>query len=450
MKKFIIVLKNTLVSSYWFYPAGFSIMAVVVAWASIHFDYQYADLANDFIKDALFFNKLSMDTARVYLSTLVGAVITVVGVVFSLTTMTVSSASTQFGPRILNNFMRDRGNQLTLAVYTGTFVFASTVLLSLYELENQTFIPYVSIFISYLLALTCVAFLIYYIHHIPASLRVESIVHEVAAQGLAMAKERFPRNEGLELVEIDQDDRAQKGIERLEEALKFNCGPSKVGYVQAIDLNSLLAIAEEKDIILNIVGRPGDFMNGVKPLVYADKKIPEDCCDRINEAFAIGSDRTLPQNLMYLLSQIMEIGIRSMSPGINDPITAMSCVDWLEAILIKMMGDDKGVTIVAGDNKEPRLIIASVDSKEALFQIQKGLAEHLASNYATALHLMECLERLNKFSTRPFQKEATRECAQEALKFCRSKIADEEQFMRLDEIFSSFSKDIVEYPHEYQ
>lgn len=438
MRKIFILIKDRLVSSYWFFPSALFLVAVCMAFLTIRLDMAFGDDAN-LLKSYLFFNHLSLDTVRVYLSTLVGAVITVVGVVFSLTILTVSSASNQFGPRVLNNFMRDKGNQLTLGVYTSTFVYCSTILLSLYEEEGSLFIPYFSVFVSYLLALLCIGFLIFYIHHIPASLRAESIIHRVALEALDMIDKRFPRSEKVENLEVDKGSLRPKAMEEFDQAIHFSVPTKKVGYVQAIDLEDLLNIATDSNAVFSLTSRPGDFLNGRQSLVFSDKKLDDETRERVESAFAVGDSRTLPQNLMYLLSQLFEICIRAMSPGINDPISAMSCVDWLEACLMEMLKRDSGRAFILDENKNPRIVISPVDVEEVLYQMRKGLAEHMSTNYATSLHLMESLGRLHKEAISKPQQDAIKACGLELLAFCGKSACVKGQMDQLRDIFSSFS-----------
>lgn len=438
-----------MVSSYWFFPATLFFLSILLAITTIRIDRYFGEQTHQFMQQILFFNDLSMDTVRTYLSTLVGAVITVVGVVFSLTILTVSSVSNQFGPRILNNFMRDRANQITLGVYTSTFVFASTVLLSLYEGGSSIAVPYLSIFVSYLLGLLCVGFLIFYVHHIPASLRIENIVYRIAKQALEMTEGRFPSGEDVPLVYVNEDGAEGEGLGVMCQKLSFDCHGGS-GYVQAVDLEGLVHLAKEKNALFDLSARPGTFVNGKSALLVSDTRLSLKDCERVRSAFAVGMDRTLPQNLMYLLSQLMEIAIRSMSPGINDPITAMSCVDWLELCLLKIMDSDRGIGLVLDGDRKPRIIVKPVDVAEVLFQVRKGLAEHMSKNYATALHLMESLKRMTDLARSDAHQDSLRACGAELLAFCKSGVPVGGQIERLAEIFGSFSLNQLDYPHEYQ
>lgn len=449
MKKLFIIAKDKALSSYWFYPATLFVLSITAAYGTIELDYRYGEETRAFMKNFIFFNDLSMSTARTYLSTLAGAVITVAGVVFSLTILTVSSASNQFGPRILNNFMRDRGKQLTLGVFTSTFVYCSTVLLSLYEKQGEAFIPYLSLFVSYALALLSVGFLIYYIHHIPESLRIETIMGRIALKAQKMIDNKFPFSEGVSAAAASASFFGKEGEKAFMQSFTRPCGNNKIGYVQAVDLELLIKRAKNSNAVFWLSARPGDFLNGEQPFFVSDRPLGEKEKKAALEAFAVGEGRTLPQNLMYLLSQLMEVAIRGMSPGMNDPITAMSCMDWLEACLIKMLKNDARRVFVLDDEKNPRLVMEPVTVEEAMFHMRKGLAQHMSANYATAIHMMESLERIQRHAGESSQREAIKGCGAELLAFCKKGSLPQGQMQRLAETFSSFSSNHLNYPHGY-
>lgn len=451
MKKLFILGRDKLLSSYWFYPAALFALSFIMAYVTIELDYRMGPDFRRQVRDFMFFNDLSMDTARIYLSTLVGAVITVVGVVFSLTILAVSSASNQFGPRTLGNFMRDKSNQITLGVFTSTFVYCSTVLLSLYEREGMSFIPYLSLFVSYALALTSVGFLIFYIHHIPQSLRIETIMNRVAKQALQMIERPFPFFEGVDAKRIEVSDFGAEEEQALRESAVRECCKGKAGYVQAVDIKELARVAQKADAFFVIAARPGDFLNGAGALFYSDKELGKPLGQAAAAAFAVGEARTQPQNLMYQISQLMEIAVRAMSPGLNDPVTAMSCVDWLEACLIKLMErEEEGDVIILDEDNNPRILVKPVGTLEVLYYIRRGLSEHMASQLATSAHFMDSLARLSKISTSPERQKALRACGAELLAFGKRKSLPEAQMQRLAETFSSLAPNHLKYPHGYQ
>ncbi|MCO4755714.1 MAG: DUF2254 domain-containing protein, partial [Bacteriovoracaceae bacterium] len=405
-------------------------------------------------ENAFFFRDLSLSTARVYLSTLVGAVITVVGVVFSLTILTVSTASGQFGPRILNNFMRDKGNQITLGVYTSTFVYASTILISLYEDPQGAFVPYLSIFTSYIMALFCIGFLIYYVHHIPQSLRVENIVHKIAIQAMDMIECKFPQEEKLQNLEVLDSPKKVETYKKLERQINEDIYCKKTGYVQAIDLEGLTKWAQKQNVLVCMALQPGDFSSGKTVLAKTNKVLDEKQRQEINDYFAFGIGRTLPQNLMYLLSQLIEVAVRALSPGINDPITAMSCIDWLEANLLQMLDKDSKYSIIKDKEKKPRIILRPLGTEEVFGHLDKTMREHVATNFSVSMHWMNSLERLHQSAKSDGQREVIKCCAKNLLASCKHSIPVKEECGRIREVYEQFSKEShvserVDYPSRF-
>ncbi|MEX0799562.1 MAG: DUF2254 domain-containing protein [Bacteriovoracaceae bacterium] len=448
MRKIFIKFKENALSSYWFFPATLFLLSFLLAWSTISLDLMFQEDIKEFIQEAFFFLDLSVETARIYLSTIIGAVITVVGVVFSLTILTVSTASRQFGPRVLNNFMRDKGNQLTLGIYTATFVYASTILISLYE-KDESFIPYLSVFLCYSMALLCIAFLIYYIHHIPESLRIENIIHQIAMKALKLVERKFPQEEKLENWEILDSPEQMALFKELERNIQQKIVVSSVGYIQAVDVEGLARWAVEKDALVYICAQPGDFCGGQSVIVKTNKNLNPKEIAEVKYFYEFGMGRTLPQNLMYLLSQLMEVAIRSLSKSMNDPITAMSCLDWLEACLLKLIDCDSGHSIIHDKNRQPRILLRPLSLEEVLEHMEKGLRTHVSRDFAVSMHFLKSLRRMSARARSEGQKKAIESIALSLMDSCGRQEHSKRDMERLVEIFRSFSTNKLESTHEH-
>lgn len=439
MRKLFIKFKDRLTSSYWFFPSTLFFLALVGALITLNLDFNHKKEIGNFLKNVFFLKELSLSTVRTYLGTLVGAVITVVGVVFSLTILTVSTASSQFGPRILNNFMRDRGNQVTLGVYTSTFVYASTILICLYEDPELAFVPYLSIFVSYLLALSCIGFLIYYIHHIPNSLRIESIVYKIATQTIDMIDKKFPEEEKLKNMDVLDSPKKVEEYKELESNLSFETYSNSVGYVQAIDLEGITSWAKDEDIQLCLNLRPGDFSNGRVVLARTSVELSNKQRQELNDFYAYGEGRTLPQNLMYLFSQLIEVAVRALSPGINDPITAMSCIDWMEAALMKMIDKDTKYSVIRDENSVARVLIRPLCTEEIFEHLNKGLSQYVATSYSTSMHWMSSLNRMHLAAKSSGQRKAIEHCARILYSSCRDTVSVQSELHKMHRAFQAFN-----------
>jgi uncharacterized membrane protein len=287
------------------------------------------------------------DAERQVLIAIAAAVITVVGVVFSITILALTLASQQFGPRMMRNFVRDVGNQITLGVFVGTFVFAVLALGSIGSL-SKSFVPYLSTTVAEALLLLDLAVLIYFIHHIAKSIQLPEVIAGIADDLMESIDAEFPVELG------DRPDPAAHGHEgkTVPELLQLieDRGaqvPSLVsGYIQYVGYSQLIAIATRTDSVIRLEHRPGHFLGEGRPLamVFPRGAAPE-VARALSKAHVTGPHRTLVQDPVFAIDQLAEIAIRALSAAVNDTFTALTCIDWLAAGLSRVSGRvlDEGV-----------------------------------------------------------------------------------------------------------
>ncbi len=272
------------------------------------------------------------DAARQILTALAAAVITVVGVVFSIMIVTLTLASTQFGPRMLRNFIRDRATQLTLGTFVATFVYAILALVSISPGSHGDFVPHLSITVALTLVVVDLGVLIYFIHRITLSIQLPQVIAGIAHDlSRAIDAEKAPEGEALEngpsLMEVGH---------RLEEFGSKVMAPTS-GYLQFVRYDTLTAIAARNQAVVRLVHRPGHFMTQGSPLAVV---WPAEAAPAVARGFErmhfTGPHRTLNQDLSFAIDQLVEIAIRALSPAVNDTFTAVTCVDWLGDSLCKI------------------------------------------------------------------------------------------------------------------
>jgi len=257
--------------------------------------------------------------ARALLSATAGAIITTLGLVLSITVLTLSIAASQFGQRLLRRYMRDRGTQACIGIFAATFVFSLLTLLSVTSRSNEKeYVPWVSIWISTVWALACIGVLIYYINHVALSIQVNNVLAELSSDFRWVMRQNH-RSKAPPRVPIPEV--------RSDLAL----AAAVTGYIQLIDFHALVSAAAEADAMVRFLFRPGQFV--IKGTTLAVAEGLEVRRSRLAEVFGrtvrIGVRRTLVQDPEFALAQIVEIALRAMSPGINDPNTAVTCVNWL-------------------------------------------------------------------------------------------------------------------------
>lgn len=319
-----------LFSSYWFVPTIMASGAMALAFGMLALDRRVFD--GD--QGPTWFYAGGPEGARSLLSTVASSVITVAGVVFSITIVTLTQASSQFGPRLLRNFMRDTGNQVVLGTFVATFVYCLLVLRTIYGGDDGGRVPQASVTVAVVLALSSLAVLIYFIHHVSMSLQAPHVVAATAAELNTAIAHQFHREAGAEQEGKAEAEQIPEDFERGAWAVPAE----RDGYLQAIDQETLMAVACRENLILILNYRPGEYVMSGTPLLRAwppdgwNTKLASELCDQ----FLIGHYRTPEQDVEFGIDQLVEIAVRALSPGINDPFTAMTCLDWLGAALCRI------------------------------------------------------------------------------------------------------------------
>ncbi|HYB35123.1 MAG TPA: DUF2254 domain-containing protein [Mycobacterium sp.] len=278
----------------------------------------------------------SADAAREILATIAGAVITVVGIVFSITIVTLTLASTQFGPRMLRNFIRDRGTQLTLGTFVATFVYCILVLVSIGPGAHGDYVPHLSITMTFQLVLIDLAVLIYFIHHIAASIQLPQVIASIAkdlAQAVQLQSTDNPDTGAIGAPDARSLDELITTIESSGAVIRT----PKSGYLQFIRHSRLVRIAAEVDAVVRLPYRPGHFLvEGREVAAVWPPERADHVARYLQHAQVTGPHRTLTQDVAFGVDQLVEIAVRALSPAVNDPFTAIACVDWLGDCLCKI------------------------------------------------------------------------------------------------------------------
>jgi uncharacterized membrane protein len=297
------------------------------------------------------------EAAREILTSLAAAVITVVGVVFSITIVTLTLASTQFGPRMLRNFIRDRGTQFTLGTFVATFVYATLVLISIGPgTGSHDFVPHLSITLSVALVTLSMAVLIYFIHHIAASIQLPQVIASIAGDlSGAIDAESHDRGPSVE---------AGPSVAELLERMSRSGGnvpaPSS-GYLQFVRHQSLTGLAAEKGAVIHLLHRPGQFLvEGHRMATVWPPDAAAAVSRALRRAHITGPNRTLAQDMSFAVDQLVEIAIRALSPAVNDTFTALTCIDWLGASMCKVTAQWHPVRVHRDGHGFVRLITSHV------------------------------------------------------------------------------------------
>jgi uncharacterized membrane protein len=336
------------------------------------------------------------EDARDVLSATAGAIITTLGLVLSITVLTLSIAASQFGQRMLRRYMRDRGTQVSIGIFAATFVFSLLTLLSITSgAERPEYVPWLSVWLSTMLAVACIGVLIFFVHHVAETIQVNNVVAEIARD----LRRRLQARAAIESEEPEPD---PQDIFQMPARPDFHLRARQAGYLQSIDYQRLAHAAAQEEVRIQFLKRPGQFVLEGAEMAAVARDRPRDrldgTADRLAEvsdqAIQIGTVRMLRQDPSFAFDQLVEVALRAMSPGASDPHTLYACVDWLAEGLRLIATARPARCFYASSDGEPR-VQAEVPTFDLLVRRAfDPLREVIRDSARASTHLLVTLEAL--------------------------------------------------------
>lgn len=394
MKDRLLNLWETLSSRLWLVPSFMAVCAILLALATLQLD-RYLQLTEKLHPMWLFTG--SPEAARSIVSTIAGSMITVTGLAFSITMVSFTLASSQFGPRLLRNFIRDRGTQMVLGTFVSTFIYAVFIIREITNWEGNVYVPHISVSIAILLSLVSLGVLIYFIHHAALSIEIDQIVSNIHSELNASIERIYPKPDE------DPDGNAELDEEVLDERFGTEgllvCS-NNWGYIQTVDYSELVALAGEYDIAIRLFHRPGHFIPRGEPIVSVvpGTALSEELIRRINTAFVLGIRRTPTQDVEYTVDQMVEIAVLALSPGVNEPFTAIACIDRLTDSLCRLVNRKTPNRYYFQDDML-RLVTIRFTFSDVLDAAFNQIRQFGKDNIAVSIHLLEALGMIARQAT---------------------------------------------------
>lgn len=366
-------------ASYWFYPALFTtsaaLLAILTVWLDRHGAAQWLT-SHEWVDEA------RPEGARNVLNVISGSMIGVASTVFSITIAAVVYASGSYGPRLLANFMEDRGNQLSLATFIATFVYSVLVLRVVrdaYETAGDPgFVPQLSLLIATGLMAASIVVLVYFLNHVPASIRINAVLEGIGERLLRSVRDRFPKECAAE-----QQDQPPQGAP---------VAATGTGYIQIIDFAGLDRIARDTECRIELRLRPGDFVHPDVVLLAVVGAKPDDAmADGLRDCFSLGAMRSPSQDIEFLIDELVEIALRALSPGINDPFTAVTALHWLGAATAQIGARDLRGGPDRGDYDWNRIVPMNDDFDHFVRRGFGGIRAAAATSPIAAAQFLDCL-----------------------------------------------------------
>lgn len=406
---------DDLQSSLWFVPTALSVASVALSRISLAVDRWIVDARPD---GWTWVYGGGADSARVVLGTVAGSMVTIASVTFSITMVALTLASGQFTPRILRNFMRDRLNQIVLGSFISTFLFSVLILREIRGGEDA-YVPAFSVTLAVLGVLAAFGFFIFFIHHVAISIQASSILRSAARETrkeIAAAFDRGPAAVGPAWLMATLPPRGGARAVR-----------AKVdGYIERIDLGALRDAAVARGDTLRVLVGPGDFaMKGEPIAAWKGEAEDEDSHDgAVQGAFLTSRQRTISEDFAFGFRQIVDIAVRALSPGVNDPTTACNAVDHLASLLVDLADREWPSSEVEDDDGVVRVVLQNAGFEEYVALAFTEIRRYGREDLAVTLRLLEAIARVADSTDRPDRLAALRREARAVFRGARDGIVE--------------------------
>ena len=395
-------------ASYWFIPTLMLLGTFGLSSLTLYLDrsVNFADL-----KLPLLY-LTQADGGKTLLGTVAGSMLSVASLTFSIVMVVLTMASSQFGPRLIENFMRDRANQFVLGSFLATFLYCLLVLREVRgggDVDIGVFVPQLSISVSLVLAVFNLGAFIYFIHNTTESIQVANVLGKVSDAltrkivDTYPEKTVFPESVGLGPGEVEDEPKLPPAFERQKATLYA----SKGGYLRTIDDERLLEVAKKQKIVVRLLSTPGSYVMRGGPLleVYPGTAL-KTCEKQLENQCILGYSRTQAQDLEFLFDQLLEVALRALSPGINDPLTATRCIDRIGDNLNLLASRDLPSPYRFDEAGELRLVIPVLETRALVEHLFGPIRAYGAADYLTLNHLLITLKKMSRLTHDPVYRQA--------------------------------------------
>ncbi len=385
---------DSLHSSYWFIPTLMAASSIILAEAMLTLD-RTGNTPNWW-----WIYTGGTDGARSLLSSVAGSMVSVVATAFSITIVALQLASSNFGPRLLRNFMQDTGNQIVLGTFISTFIYCLLVLRTIHAEGDgySLFVPQLSVTVGTMLAIASMGVLIYFIHHASTIIQASHVINHVSEDLDKTIDRLFPEKIGHSAAKKSWQ------IGEIPANFEEEASPVKAagdGYLQAIDHDELMKITRKYNLLVRVKTRPGKFIIKGSDLAVV---LPGTRVDRelttklINDAFILGKERTEYQDAEFPINQLVEIALRAISPAVNDPFTAIRCIDRLSAGLSRI-AQRNFPSPYRYDGEHNLRVIVEVATFEGLVNSAfNQIRQYAYTDVAVTIRLLEAIARIAPYT----------------------------------------------------
>ncbi|MEL6288837.1 MAG: DUF2254 domain-containing protein [Pseudomonadota bacterium] len=395
-------------ASFWLIPSLIALTAIFVAPFVLQADFTFGTEA---LVDYLPLPQVTEAGARDILSTVAGSMMTIASLVFSMTLVALSLISQQLGSRVLLIFMEDRTLKVVLGFFIATFIFAVMVLGTVGVGEKGTFIPRIGVYATALLALVSFGLMIYFIHHISTRIQADVIIADLGKKFVHAARRVAARPDEFRFIDERAYDKLYERVQRDGVSIELETS----GYLHSTNVDRLVTLAAEHDLLVTMELRPGMFALAGLPVLTAsgERPVSQEVREQLAAAVHVGERRTREEHVEFEINALVEMALRALSPGINDPYTARTCIDNLTEGLASFLTDGPDHAVRLDENGMPRVLMFPETFDHFLNTAFHPIRRAGDTTLMIVNHLLDALIKLASLHRTPQQAAALQQVAED-------------------------------------
>ncbi|WP_186365503.1 DUF2254 domain-containing protein [Salinicoccus cyprini] len=378
--KYILKIKDSI----WVTPVFYCLLAVILALIAVYTDINVLPRL-DF--ELPFFLATEVDLAKEILGSISGALLTMTTITFSTIMVVLTTYSSQFSPRVLTNFVNDRRTMRVLGVFMGGFLYS---ILSLAFMQQATFEgEVISAIVAVLLAVLCLFFFAYFIHFVASSIQVSNLIDSLVDD----VKDEIDREgERLDQAHVSVTSLKPEMVEQYDETTVLSS--ESFGFIQFIDHDDLFQWAKKNDAVIRVTPLIGEFVTTSTEILTISHGKDVEVPDSLISNVTIGREQNVYQDVDYGLHKIVDVALRALSPGINDPNTAVQCIHYLTEALIKSFKHTGTYVIYHDDRYLGRLITRRSSVEEKLYNVLSQISFYGREDVVVLETLLESMQNI--------------------------------------------------------
>ncbi|WP_375579762.1 DUF2254 domain-containing protein [Marivirga tractuosa] len=387
MKKWIADLQKLylkVINSIAFYPTLLSIVFLVLSLIIIHVE--YSEYLIDLKKELSISLVNNSDNARLILGTIVGSIISLMVFSFSMVMVVLNRATATLSPRVLPGLISNRFHQMVLGVYLGTIIFSLLLIVNIDAPDREFQVPSLGILISMILSFICLGLFVYFIHSISEKIQVDNILND-------LKKSTYKAIQESNIAEEDSENQNSSSVQNSNFNNWYKQKASKSGFLKRISFKSLKDFCIEYGVKVKMEIQTGTYLVEHYPFALTDKELDDEQNQALLACFTLYTEEHISDHFSFGFGQISEIAVKALSPGINDPGTAIRAIDLLAKLFIQLMLIRQQVFIKDEDGNIC-VYLMPITFEDILFQNFTPIRNYGQQDVKVMLQLLASLEKM--------------------------------------------------------